>query len=199
LKETNCGPEPGTATCGGWPGAADLPAFAEKGLPMTATDLLRQQHAITREIIKKLEAGDDNAIFHLKILAADLVAHMAIEHEIFYPAAHDVLPDLVREARDEHSLAEFALKRLIGTMPCDDAFQRRVAGLKAVLEHHFAEEEAIMFPKMEKTLGRARLMRMGDSMAVRCAAIKDHDPISLLAKGVRMMADKARSSVSIAG
>ena len=49
---------------------------------MKATTLLEQQHKKVKAMFKKLESGRSDPLPILQDLANDLVAHMAIEHEI---------------------------------------------------------------------------------------------------------------------
>src|SRR6185369_12176274 len=80
---------------------------------MKATDLLEKQHRKVEAIFKKLEAGRGEAEPLVIELANNLAAHMAIEQEIFYPAALGVDHDGISESLEEHALAELAIKRLL--------------------------------------------------------------------------------------
>ena len=75
---------------------------------MKATTLLAQQHKKVKTLFKKLESGRSDPQALLSELANDLVAHMAIEHEIFYPAVEAVDRTLITESFEEHALAELA-------------------------------------------------------------------------------------------
>ena len=131
---------------------------------MKATDLLKQQHRTVEALFAKIEAGEPEA---LKDLASALAAHMAIEHEFFYPSGQEVDEDAIAEAFEEHSVAEFALKRALATDSEDEAFDARVTVLKELIQHHVEEEEGELFPKMEKALGSDELETMGLEMAQR--------------------------------
>src|SRR5689334_24514905 len=80
---------------------------------MKATELLKTQHEEVRGLFKRIEATDD---FSQKMklfeeLATKLVAHDAIEREIFYPACEEAMgmSDQLGEALVEHGLVEFSL------------------------------------------------------------------------------------------
>jgi predicted helicase len=132
---------------------------------MKATTLLEQQHKKVKAIFKKLESGRTDAGPLLTELANDLVAHMSIEHELFYPAVVALDHDLISEAFEEHALAEIALKRLLSTDPEDDSFKARVVAAKELIEHHVKEEEEEMFPKAEKS--KLDMQALGEKMAKR--------------------------------
>ena len=134
---------------------------------MKATTLLAQQHKKVKTLFKKLESGRSDPQALLSELANDLVAHMAIEHEIFYPAVEAVDRTLITESFEEHALAELALKRLLATDAEDESFKARVVATRELIEHHVKEEEDELFPKVEKKLGDDRLNELGKRMKAR--------------------------------
>jgi len=131
---------------------------------MKATDLLKQQHRNVEALFAKIEAGEPEA---LKDLASALAAHMAIEHEFFYPESRDIDEDAILEAYEEHSIAETALKRALATDPDDESFDARVKVLKELIEHHVEEEEGELFPQVEKELESDELEKLGEEMETR--------------------------------
>lgn len=140
---------------------------------MKATTLLEQQHRKVKALFKKLESGRSEPEPLLQELANDLIAHMVIEHELFYPAVQAIDRSLVAESFEEHSLAEIALKRLLATDPADESFKARVVATKELIEHHVEEEEEELFPKVEKKLGEEKLEVLGKQMKVRFAEARD--------------------------
>ncbi|MBC7541180.1 MAG: hemerythrin domain-containing protein [Candidatus Sericytochromatia bacterium] len=161
---------------------------------MMATDLLKKQHRKAEELFKKLEKGGRMTAGTLDDLATDLIAHMAIENEIFYPAVRSVQPDLIAEAIEEHAVAEFELKRLIATNPKDKAFAPRLKVLQELIEHHVEEEERDLFPKIEKALGGARSTELVAAMQQRFKEIKADDTLSLLFKGAKSADERSRAA-----
>jgi len=131
---------------------------------MKATDLLKEQHRTVEALFAKIEAGEPEA---LKDLASALAAHMAIEHEFFYPESRPVDEDEVAEAFEEHAIAEVALKRALACDPEDEAFDAKVSVLKELIAHHVEEEETELFPQVESELGRERLEQLGEQMEKR--------------------------------
>lgn len=133
---------------------------------MKATSLLEKQHRKVEATFKKLESGKPEALPLLTELANDLVAHMAIEQLIFYPAVRRIKEDLILESYEEHAVAELALKRLLGTDPHDATFTAKVTTLKELILHHAKEEEEELFPAVEKALGDEELVSLGKEMKV---------------------------------
>jgi hemerythrin superfamily protein len=131
---------------------------------MRATELLKQQHREVEALFAQIESGEPNALGEL---ASALAAHMVIEQEMFYPAAQDVDGDLILESFEEHSVAEFALKRALATDPDDESFEARVTVLKELFEHHVKEEESELFPRCERALEPEQLESLGTRMEAR--------------------------------
>jgi iron-sulfur cluster repair protein YtfE (RIC family) len=134
---------------------------------MKATTLLVRQHNKVKGIFKKLEKGAGDAKALVEDLSNDLCAHMVIEQDIFYPAVKKMDEDLIREAYEEHSIAELALKRLRECDPKDPSFKAHVTATKELIDHHVEEEEEDLFPKVEKKLGAELLEELGARMMGR--------------------------------
>ena len=134
---------------------------------MKATDLLEKQHDDVKRIFKRLEKGNgkvsEKELF--EELAANLVAHDAIERQIFYPACEQAMgmTDLLGEALVEHGVVEFMLYEADQAQGKKD-FGFKCTVLREVLEHHIEEEEGEFFPKAEKALGDERLEELGAKM-----------------------------------
>jgi ferritin-like metal-binding protein YciE len=79
-----------------------------------------------------------------------LKAHMAIEEEIFYPAARDTIrdEDLVDEALAEHAQAKQIIARL-GQADADS--DGLMMTLRSEIEKHIEEEEMRLFPLVRET------------------------------------------------
>lgn len=156
---------------------------------MKATALLEQQHKKVRTLFKKLEGGRSEPAPLLEELANDLIAHMAIEHEIFYPAIHAIDPKMVAESFEEHALGEIALKRLLAIDSDDASFKARVTAAKELIEHHVQEEEEL-FEKLEKKLGDEQLEQLGKQMKARFMEVRAAGFESAAPRGlVRTLAD----------
>ncbi|HTA89388.1 MAG TPA: hemerythrin domain-containing protein [Polyangiaceae bacterium] len=135
------------------------------------TVLLEKQHLAVKALFKKLERGSSPAAPLLKQLSNNLAAHMAIEQEIYYPAAKAVKEDLIFESLEEHSLAELGLKRLLATRSKDASFRAKVTACKELIEHHVEEEEGELFPAVDKNLGAEELAEMAKRMKARFAEV----------------------------
>jgi len=145
---------------------------------MNAIELLESQHKDVRDLFEKIEESENDAekseLF--EEMAANLVAHDAIEREIFYPAceAKMGINDQLGEALVEHGVVEFALYNADQAHGKPD-FSHKVTVLREVLEHHIEEEEKEFFPAVEKALGKARLEELGEKMEKRFEAALQED------------------------
>lgn len=162
----------------------------------SATDLLKKQHRKVEKTFSALEKANGDAPALLESLANDLAAHMAIEHELFYPAAKEVDEEMISEAFEEHAIAEIALKRLMAAEPGSEVFSARVTVLKELIEHHVEEEENELFPRVEKKLGKARLEELGAEMKARFDELLASDPMAVVPRAQsRTSADRDRKRV----
>jgi hemerythrin superfamily protein len=156
---------------------------------MKATDLLKQQHREVEELFERIEnaeAREKKALF--EELATNLVAHDAIEREIFYPACERQMGDeeILREALVEHGLVEFTLFQADRETRDEDALDARIKVLKDIVEHHVEEEEKELFPKVEKALS-GQLEQLGAAMEARFEEAKEEDFRTPLQKNVRQV------------
>lgn len=150
---------------------------------MEATKLLSKQHRKVEGIFRKLERKHPDTEALLNELANDLVAHMAIEQEIFYPAVKQVDDSLIYESYEEHALAEVALKRLLATDPSAEEFSARVTALKELIMHHVKEEEEELFSKVEKKVDDDVLKDLGKRMQARFEEVTEAGYESAIPRG----------------
>jgi hemerythrin superfamily protein len=156
---------------------------------MKATDLLKQQHREVEKLFERIENAETRekkALF--EELATNLVAHDAIEREIFYPACERQMGDqeMLREALVEHGLVEFTLFQADRETRDEEALDARIKVLKDIVEHHVEEEEKELFPKVEKALS-GQLEQLGAAMEARFEEAKEEDFRTPLQKNVRQV------------
>lgn len=138
--------------------------------PEPATKLLTKQHDEVRALFKRLERSRarKQQLEIFEEIAQNLVAHDAIEREIFYPACEQAMgmTDTLGEALVEHGVVEFSLFQSDEARKEDD-FEFKCTVLKEVLEHHIKEEEDEFFPRVERALGKEKLLELGARMKER--------------------------------
>jgi hemerythrin superfamily protein len=130
---------------------------------MNAIELLRQQHSATKEALEEMVSTEVLEPSEVRLLADELVAHMLIEEQIFYPRVKELAPDLVPEAFEEHAVARFALARLLIAQEPEQKIAR-LAVLQELVETHIEEEEESLFPALEGRIAAPELEQLGVMM-----------------------------------
>jgi hemerythrin-like domain-containing protein len=148
---------------------------------MKATELLEAQHRTIEELFLRLEDGHSNVLHEL---ADNLVAHMMVEQEIFYPAVSSVDPNSIAESFEEHATAEISLKRLLRTEGEEEPFNARLSVLKELVTRHVDEEEGDLFPDVEQDIAEDRLEKLGMEMKARFDEILAQGHRNVLPEGM---------------
>jgi hemerythrin-like domain-containing protein len=139
-----------------------------------AISLLKEDHAKVRALLDELAKSGDTAMARreelLQMIERELKIHTTIEEEIFYPAFRDAAEKkddrkLYYEAVEEHHVVDRVLPELMSAEPGSEEFAAKAKVLKELVEHHAGEEEAEMFPRARKILGREELGRLGERLA----------------------------------
>jgi len=142
-----------------------------------ATKLLAAHHALVNRLFAKLESARSYSAKRelFEELATNLVAHDAIERELFYPACEKAMgmTDLLGESLVEHGVIEFCVYEADQAKERDFAFKCQV--LREMVQHHVAEEERDFFPRAERALGTKRLAALGEQMRERFEQAKSQD------------------------
>lgn len=133
---------------------------------MKATEIIEQQHRTVEDLFEQFEQADGRKkprIFEQ--IAKNLVAHDAIEREIFYPACEAGLgdEDVLGEALVEHGLVEFAIFTADSKRGSDE-LESHVTVLKELVMHHVKEEEGELLPRAERELDEERLEELGKAL-----------------------------------
>ncbi len=144
---------------------------------LSATKLLVKQHDVVKALFKQIEQAPTHAekLRLFEEMAQNLVAHDAIEREIFYPACQKAMgmTKQLGEALVEHGVIEFCVYEADQAKKEDFAFKCQV--LSEMVLHHVKEEEGEFFPRVERALGKARLEELGAQMAARFERAKTAD------------------------
>jgi hypothetical protein len=130
-----------------------------KARPNDAVDLLVDDHLAAGKVFKQFLklAKKDASPGERKTLADKvcgmLLVHMAIEEEIFYPAARaaGVEADELDEAYVEHGSGKELIAQIRAGKPGDKYYDAKVKVLSDLIEHHVIEEHTEMFPKCRRS------------------------------------------------
>ena len=136
---------------------------------MNATRLLVAQHRAIEALFAEVacETRRTPRMRAASRLTEELIAHMAAEETIFYPAARSVLGpkrgpgDLGGRMPDEHFMLRAQLRRVLATSLHTPAFTPRFEALRTLFAHHVESEETGIFPQVEAHLPARRLETLG--------------------------------------
>ena len=140
-----------------------------------ACTLLDEDHNLVARLFEQYKAAHDSS--RQKLLARqicqELVVHMQIEEEIFYPAFGQATGDakLLKEAQREHQEA----RELIAKLEQDPVDAKLMLTLEDAILHHVNDEREKMFPKARKTDG-LDLMGLARQLEARKAELTAGQP-----------------------
>jgi hemerythrin superfamily protein len=135
---------------------------------MNALDLLTDDHQKVKKLFEQAQQIQDNQqkkeMFDK--IDMELAIHADIEETIFYPVLeeHDAFKEMVREARQEHENVEQLLLEIEDLATEDTDFSSQLAELEETVEHHVAEEEGEMFPKIREIFDDETLEALGKKL-----------------------------------
>ncbi len=128
----------------------------DAGETMGAIELLEADHDEVKELFEQYEAllEDEAPVGDREELAQQictmLTVHAAIEEEILYPAAREVIESqrLVEEALVEHNAARQLVTEIEQMSASDAQFDAKVCVLGEYVRHHIEEEEHELLPQL---------------------------------------------------
>jgi hypothetical protein len=153
---------------------------------MKATRILIAQHRAIEALFEELarETRRTSRARAASRLAEELIAHMAGEEAIFYPAVRRVLGSSLRawdtplvapsdrertldgtgvegSPVDTHFMLRVQLRRVLATRVQDPAFEPRSEALRLLFAHHVEAEETSIFPRVEAEVADSHLETLG--------------------------------------
>jgi predicted nucleic acid-binding protein len=153
----------------------DLHPNPHEGDGMNAIELLTDDHARLKKLMKRLEDTSDTAIRTREDLFTtirnELTVHELVEEELFYPALkeHPRARDIVLEGYEEHHVVDVLLAEMTNLPFDDEAWAAKFTVMRENVEHHVEEEEDDMFKKARAVFDRSELEMLGAAMAARKA------------------------------
>jgi hypothetical protein len=109
-------------------------------------------------------------------LAEEIIAHMAGEESVLYPAARQAFRgdrrgenpaedrNALRDSRDLHLALRLQLRRFLETDVGDVAFPDVLATLREVFDQHLRSQEEELFPRLEAVLGPVEVEALGEQV-----------------------------------
>ena len=134
------------------------------------TDLIRMDHthvmAVFHRFKRTTSSARKSALVRNACLAIEV--HAQLEEEIFYPALRQAAGDdpVLEKSGAEHNEMRSLIQLLLEMSPADDGYDGTFHALMRTVMHHLADEEAVLLPEAERTMG-ARLNELGAQMMRR--------------------------------
>jgi hemerythrin superfamily protein len=133
---------------------------------MNATGVLAAQHRAIEALFDEAEQETRRNLRarHVSRIAEELIAHMAGEEAVFYPALQRVVKCGAEGAHEEHVELRVQLRRLLATRVNEGSFLDRVRVLRDLFARHVAEEESRLFPRLEQALSPSDHAVLGEEI-----------------------------------
>jgi hemerythrin superfamily protein len=135
---------------------------------MNALELLKQDHQKVNQLFQEAtHASNQNKLKDLfDKIDTELEIHAHIEETVFYPALeqHEELKDMVAEALEEHQEVKTLLEEIEELGAGSHDFGGKLQELVESVEHHVAEEEGEMFPKVREVFDETELEQLGKQL-----------------------------------
>src|SRR5436190_3543349 len=111
----------------------------------SAIEMLKQDHRKVEGLFRQFGQSSDDELKQRLVaqICEELILHMRLEEEIFYPACRmaGVEDSTMDEAQVEHDGAKTFLNDLLGGRAGSRFWEAKVCVLKEMIEHHVADEE----------------------------------------------------------
>jgi hemerythrin superfamily protein len=133
---------------------------------MNATRILIAQHRAIDVLFDEVEQETRRRARSGAVsrLAEELIAHMAAEEAVFYPAVRRVL-DEGAEASERggqaHLMLRIELRRVLEMSVSDPSFSQRIEALRVLFARHVRDEESELFPRVVVGVSDAQLEILG--------------------------------------
>jgi iron-sulfur cluster repair protein YtfE (RIC family) len=136
---------------------------------MKATTLLERQHRNLQQLCEAVERGSASVRESLlPQLAGDLMAHLAVEDQLFYPTIREALGEEGwggwHRMRQRHEHAAESIEQALEASVAGEAFDRAITELRDIIERHAQEEEEALFPRVERALDASASRELARAM-----------------------------------
>ena len=172
---------------------------------MNAIQLLKNDHRHVKQLFEQYLSHSRREA--LDEIVKELSVHAAIEEQYLYPKVREVVPngaDLAEEGIDEHQTVKELLAAIDSADDGDASVRSKVIELKENVEHHVAEEESEMMPKLEAHCSAADLTDLGSKLESAKSMAPTHPhphaparpPGNMVAGPAAAIVDRVRDAVT---
>lgn len=134
---------------------------------MNAIQLLTDDHRKHEELLERLKSDSSPELY--EEFRRELIEHVHIEEEIFYPRLWEVadLSPVVASALEEHTMCMQLLKELDNGNLAVVIRQAKLTLLSDLLLRHIRREEEELFPKVRSLASLEYLKEVGFQMRIQ--------------------------------
>jgi hemerythrin-like domain-containing protein len=151
-----------------------------------ALSVLKRQHDETRKLFQDLaEAAGAERRELFQRLADAIEAHSSVEERLVYPEIARSLEELrpvALDSAEEHLIVKRLLADMLEKGLGEEVFDAKARVLELEVLRHLEEEEAVMFPRVRKQLGRDRLAALGPEIERAFEETMRSEPRRLVAR-----------------
>jgi len=128
-------------------------AMQDKDDANLATELLRHDHAVIRQLFDQFQDAIDEDGHARQAIAQEicmqLELHSRVELEVFYPEVHEEDPGFVDNAVDDHEDIAATIEEIRELPAASEEYEDYILELMDMVEEHVTEEEEVLFPDLE--------------------------------------------------
>jgi len=137
---------------------------------MNALELMKQDHRKVTALFHEIDATDDTTRHKelFKEIKDEVETFANLEETLFYPTLgrHEGLQEIVREAYEEHRQMRILIRDIERLIEANQHFDRKLHMLGDNLEHHFEEEENVMFTRAKRIFDNEELDLLGEDLEI---------------------------------
>src|SRR5271170_7812766 len=133
-----------------------------------AIAVLSTQHRYVDELLEQLSMAPLTraTLGRVAQVGKHILAHLAAEEGIFYPAVRGVLFDRDAErGRDDHLLVRLRLRGVVRADATGTPLHEAVVALRRAFARHVRLEENEIFPYVERRMAPDKLQTLGEALA----------------------------------
>jgi hypothetical protein len=137
---------------------------------MNALELMTQGHRRVTALFNQVDATQDRKrqkdLF--TEIKDEIEAFTNVEETLVYPTLgrYEGLQEIVREAYEEHRQAKILMREIERLIEGNQHFDHKLKMLGDNLEHHFEEEENVMFTGAKRIFNSEQLELLGEDLEI---------------------------------
>lgn len=137
---------------------------------MNALELMKRDHRRVTALFNQVDATQDRKSQKelFTEIKDEIEAFTNVEETLVYPTLgrYEGFQELVREAYEEHRQAKILMREIERLIEGNQHFDHKLKMLGDNLEHHFEEEENVMFTRARRIFNNEQLELLGEDLEI---------------------------------